>query len=98
MINRPVVSRISSQRSISSSRKTRIGSVEDVISRAAGERLVLLNLFDVYRGEQVPEGTMSLAFSLSLRDPERTLTDDDADAVMDAIARAAGAAGWTIRA
>ena len=78
--------------------ETRIGSVEDVISRAAGERLVLLNLFDIYRGEQVPEGTMSLAFSLSLRDPERTLTDDDADAVMDAIARAAGAAGWTIRA
>jgi len=77
---------------------TRIGDVEDVIRQAAGERLALLYLFDTYRGEQVPEGTMSLAFSLSLRDPERTLTDDDADAVMVAIARAAATAGWTIRA
>jgi phenylalanyl-tRNA synthetase beta subunit len=39
-----------------------------------------------------------MAYALTLRDPERTLTDEDADAVMDAIARAATAAGWTIRA
>jgi phenylalanyl-tRNA synthetase beta chain len=76
---------------------TRVGDVEDRIRTAAGKRLVALQLFDVYRGEQVPEGTLSLAFSLTLQDPERTLTDTDADAVMDAIGRAASEAAWTIR-
>lgn len=76
---------------------TPVRDVEDRLERAAGERLVLVQLFDVYRGEQIPPGTVSLAFSLSLRDPERTLTDADADQVMDAIARAASDAGWTVR-
>jgi phenylalanyl-tRNA synthetase beta chain len=38
--------------------------------------LVEARLFDVYAGEQVPAGKRSLAFRLSYRDPERTLTDD----------------------
>ena len=33
-------------------------------------------LFDVYVGDPVPPGKRSLAFRLSYRDPERTLTDD----------------------
>ena len=33
-------------------------------------------LFDVYVGDPVPAGKRSLAFRLSYRDPERTLTDD----------------------
>ena len=33
-------------------------------------------LFDVYTGDQVPAGKRSLAFRLSYRDPERTLTDE----------------------
>jgi len=76
---------------------TGVGDVEDRIRAAAAERVVTLQLFDVYRGEQIPGGTLSLAFSLTLRDPERTMTDADADAVMDAIGRAASEAGWTIR-
>jgi phenylalanyl-tRNA synthetase beta chain len=38
--------------------------------------LVEARLFDVYVGEQVAPGKRSLAFRLSYRDPERTLTDD----------------------
>jgi phenylalanyl-tRNA synthetase beta chain len=38
--------------------------------------LVEARLFDVYAGDPVPPGKRSLAFSLSYRDPERTLTDD----------------------
>jgi phenylalanyl-tRNA synthetase beta chain len=33
-------------------------------------------LFDVYSGDPVPPGKRSLAFRLSYRDPERTLTDE----------------------
>jgi phenylalanyl-tRNA synthetase beta chain len=38
--------------------------------------LVEARLFDVYVGDPVPLGKRSLAFRLSYRDPERTLTDD----------------------
>jgi phenylalanyl-tRNA synthetase beta chain len=38
--------------------------------------LVEARLFDVYTGDPVPGGKRSLAFRLSYRDPERTLTDD----------------------
>jgi phenylalanyl-tRNA synthetase beta chain len=41
-----------------------------------GPLLVEARLFDVYAGEPIPPGKRSLAFRLSFRDPERTLTDD----------------------
>jgi phenylalanyl-tRNA synthetase beta chain len=75
----------------------RIADVEEQIRGAAGLLLARTELFDVYMGEQIPEDTKSLAFSLTLLDPEKTLTDADADAVMERISSAAGAAGWTIR-
>jgi phenylalanyl-tRNA synthetase beta chain len=77
---------------------TAAATVEQRLRAAAGPLLAGLELFDVYRGDQIPSGTVSMAYALTLRDPERTLTDEDADAVMDAIARAAAAAGWAIRA
>ena len=77
---------------------TTSAEVEQQLRAAGGPLLAGLELFDVYRGDQIPSGTVSLAYSLTLRDLERTLTDADADTVMDAIARAAAAAGWTIRA
>ena len=42
-------------------------------------------LFDVYRGAPVPEGKKSVAFGLSLRASDRTLTDTEADALCNAI-------------
>ena len=38
--------------------------------------LVEARLFDVYTGEPIPPGKRSLAYRLTYRDPERTLTDD----------------------
>jgi phenylalanyl-tRNA synthetase beta chain len=37
-------------------------------------------VFDVYRGPGVPEGKKSLAFSLTFRASDRTLTDDEVNA------------------
>jgi len=52
-------------------------------------------LFDVYVGDPVPAGKRSLAFRLSYRDPERTLTDDLVNphhqALVDALAKDLGA-------
>jgi phenylalanyl-tRNA synthetase beta chain len=55
--------------------------------RAADERKLLerVTLFDVYRGPPVPEGRKSVAFGLSLRALDRTLTDAEADALCAAI-------------
>jgi phenylalanyl-tRNA synthetase beta chain len=42
-------------------------------------------LFDQYKGAQVPPGKKSLAYALTLRSPEGTLTDQDADAICAAV-------------
>jgi phenylalanyl-tRNA synthetase beta chain len=41
--------------------------------------------FDEYRGSQVPDGHKSIAFTLTFRSPERTLTDAEVDRVMSEI-------------
>ena len=49
------------------------------IIASAGPLLSKVELFDVYNGEQVAEGSRSLAFSLTYRHQERTLTDSEID-------------------
>lgn len=39
-------------------------------------------LFDIYRGQGVPNGKKSLAFRVVMQDTERTYTDDEVDSVM----------------
>ncbi|MFL5893967.1 MAG: phenylalanine--tRNA ligase subunit beta [Thermoleophilaceae bacterium] len=53
------------------------GDVEAAIAEGAGELLVGVELFDVYRGEQVGAGNKSLALRLEFQAPDRTLTDDE---------------------
>ncbi len=50
---------------------------------AVGNAFALENVsvFDVYQGKGLPEGTKSLAFSLVFRAADRTLTDDEVNAV-----------------
>ncbi|CUH96196.1 Phenylalanine-tRNA ligase beta subunit [Propionispora sp. 2/2-37] len=45
----------------------------------AGQLLSDVKLFDVYTGEQVPQGMRSLAFSLYFRSVEKTLTDEEVE-------------------
>lgn len=52
-------------------------AVSEAITAAAGPLLESARLFDVYRGQGVPEGSRSLAYSLSYRASERTLTDEE---------------------
>ena len=55
-----------------------------------GDLLEDVRLFDVYSGPQVGEGRRSLAFSLRLRAPDRTLTNEEATAARDAAVAEAG--------
>ena len=57
-------------------------TLTDCIVKSGGGLLSEAVLFDVYTGAPIPEGKKSLAFSLKLRADDRTLTDEEADAVM----------------
>ncbi|MGI6469205.1 MAG: phenylalanine--tRNA ligase subunit beta [Syntrophomonadaceae bacterium] len=56
-----------------------------VIREAASGLLEKVTLFDVYVGEQVPAGYKSLAFRLTFQSYDRTLTDAEVNAEMEAI-------------
>jgi phenylalanyl-tRNA synthetase beta chain len=60
-------------------------AVEATIGDAAGDLLVRLGLFDVFRSEQVGTGRRSLAYGLRLQSLDRTLTDADVAAVRDRV-------------
>lgn len=64
---------------------TEAGSIEDVIARAGGELVERIDLFDVYRGEKLGVGKKSLAFSVSLRAADHTLSDEEADKTVEKI-------------
>ncbi|MBQ3123328.1 MAG: phenylalanine--tRNA ligase subunit beta, partial [Firmicutes bacterium] len=58
-----------------------VGQIEKTI-KGLGEALVEnVELFDVYRGKQVEEGKKSLAFRITYRDKNKTLTDEDVQKV-----------------
>ena len=60
--------------------------VEHLIRRAGGTLLADVTLFDVYRGEPIPAGKKSLAYSLTYRHAERTLTDKEVAKIHSRIA------------
>ncbi len=62
-----------------------VGDLVAAAREAAGPELRELRVFDVYRGEQVGAGRKSVAFSVAYQSPERTLTDEDAARLRDAI-------------
>ena len=54
-----------------------VGDIEKVIASAGGKILKNIKLFDVYRGPQVGENKKSVAFALTYRHDDRTLTDEE---------------------
>ena len=58
--------------------------MQATVEKAAGKLLESVKLFDVYKGKGIPEGKKSVAYSLSLRAPDRTLTDEESDKAMRA--------------
>ena len=71
---------------------TAAAEVEEVIRSAGGDLVTDVELFDVFRGDAVAKGRRSLAYTLRLQAPDRTLTDEELAAVrqrvIDAVERA----------
>jgi len=61
------------------------GELHRTIKDAGGNSLESLRAFDEYRGDQVAEGRKSIAFTLTFRSPERTLTDAEVEKAMSEI-------------
>jgi phenylalanyl-tRNA synthetase beta chain len=51
------------------------------------ELITSVEVFDEYRGKQIPEGFRSLSIRLTLRDKEKTLTDERIDALVDSVVK-----------
>ncbi|HEY9808276.1 MAG TPA: phenylalanine--tRNA ligase subunit beta [Halomicronema sp.] len=62
-----------------------VADIERSITKAAGALLESVELFDEYRGVNVPEGQRSLAFRLVYRVNDRTLTDADVEPVQQKV-------------
>ncbi|AOM82294.1 phenylalanine--tRNA ligase subunit beta [Salisediminibacterium beveridgei] len=61
------------------------GELERVIRQSGGPLLKQVSVFDLYAGEHLEPGKKSIAFSLKYLDPEKTLTDEDVQAVHEQV-------------
>ncbi len=64
------------------------GEVEKVMFAAGGKHLTSIRLFDVYRGAQLGLGKKSMAFTLSFRASDHTLTDEETDRATEKVLHA----------
>ena len=68
--------------------------------KAASGLLTSLEVFDVFEGKNLASGKKSMAFSLELTSPEKTLTDAEIDAeirrIVEAVERTLGATLRTV--
>lgn len=58
-----------------------VAEIEQAMTKAGGKLLEQVELFDEYKGENVPTGERSLAFNLVYRSSDRTLKDEDVEPV-----------------
>jgi len=59
--------------------------VTKIIKDVGWDLIVDVNLFDLYQGDKIPNGYKSLAYSLTYRKPDATLTDEEVNEVHNKI-------------
>ncbi|MBN8048602.1 phenylalanine--tRNA ligase subunit beta [Paraclostridium bifermentans] len=62
-----------------------VKQIEDIIKANGSDILESYQLFDVYKGAQIEEGHKSIAYSITYRSKDKTLTDEDVAKVHDKI-------------
>ncbi len=62
-----------------------VQEIEDTIKKQGGGILESAKLFDVYKGSQIPEGKKSIAYAITYRHADKTLTDTEVNKVHDKI-------------
>ena len=66
-------------------KKITAGDIAMQIKKAAGSLLINSEVFDVYTGTGIEEGKKSLAYSLTFGSNDRTLTDEEINAILEKI-------------
>lgn len=59
--------------------------IMELIKKSAGRLLTNIEVFDVYIGDKIKENEKSIAYSLTFSDMNKTLTDEEINAVLDKI-------------
>jgi len=75
----------------------RVNDVLNVIETAGGELISDVDLFDMYEGDEIPEGKKNLAFHIIYQSDERTLTDKEVDEIHNRITKEISRRGWEVR-
>ena len=75
-----------------------VGQIEAVIKKCGGKLLESYSLFDVYEGEQIEAGKKSVAYTMTFRAADRTLSDEEVNKVIDKILKELSKLGVEIRA
>jgi phenylalanyl-tRNA synthetase beta chain len=73
-------------------------TVEDALRERLAPLLESLGVFDLYQGPGIPPGTRSLAWHLTFRAADRTLREQEVDALMTAALQALESQGVRQRA
>ncbi len=74
-----------------------VGSIEKMIEECGGKLLEKLTLFDVYEGNQIDRGFKSVAYSVTFRASDRTLSEEDINGVMQKILKGLESMGIVLR-
>ncbi|MBI2642151.1 MAG: phenylalanine--tRNA ligase subunit beta [Candidatus Wildermuthbacteria bacterium] len=69
-------------------RSVKVEDVVEVMERSGGELVADIDLFDMYEGEELPEGKKSLAFHMVYQAEDRTLTGKEVETVHKTIIQA----------
>lgn len=59
--------------------------IQKCIKKSAGSLLTQIELFDIYTGENIEKNKKSMAYSLTFSTKERTLTDEEINALLEKI-------------
>ena len=74
-----------------------VGSIEKMIEECGGKLLEKVTLFDVYEGNQIDRGFKSVAYSVTFRASDRTLSEEDINGVMQKILKGLESMGIVLR-
>ena len=66
-------------------KEVRAQDIEAVIRKSVGALLSNIKLFDVYKGANIGENKVSMAYSLSLTPKDKTLTEEEINATLEKI-------------
>lgn len=65
-----------------------VQEIEETIRKAGGNLVEKVQLFDIYKGAQIPDGKKSIAYAIAYRDEKKTLEDKDITKVHNRILQA----------